>query len=49
MITIDCPWCEAEMRLELGRLHEPETAFECAACGTSVRFVDEPRDLELAA
>ena len=49
MIDITCPWCEEEARLPLVELQAPDAAFTCADCGTTVTFVEEPTELELAA
>jgi transcription elongation factor Elf1 len=49
MLSTVCPWCEEEARLPLLELQEPEATFICAECGTSVSFVEEPVELELAA
>jgi endogenous inhibitor of DNA gyrase (YacG/DUF329 family) len=49
MIDIDCPWCQEEVQLPFPELREPEASFICAECGTSVAFVDEPLELDLAA
>lgn len=49
MISIVCPWCDEEARLPLPELQEPQVTFTCADCGTTVSFVEEPVELDLAA
>jgi len=50
MVTITCPWCEADEPLTFAVLEQPEALFTCTDCGTTVAFVDEPEErLELAA
>ena len=49
MISIVCPWCEEEARLLLPELQEPQAPFTGADCGTTVSFVEEPVELDLAA
>ena len=49
MIDITCPWCEEDVQLAFPELQEPEATVTCADCGTSVAFVDESVELDLAA
>ena len=50
VVTMDCPWCEAEEPLSLAALEASEATFTCPECGTSVSFVEEPEPvLEAAA
>jgi hypothetical protein len=50
MVTVTCPWCEEDALLAFANLEEPEAAFTCTDCGTTVAFVEEPAaPLDLAA
>lgn len=50
MVTIACPWCEAEQPFTLLAVQESEVPFTCSECGTTVLLVDEPAvALDLAA
>ena len=42
MVTVTCPWCDEEEMLALAELQASEASFDCAECGTSIAFVDEP-------
>lgn len=49
MIDITCPWCEEEAPLSLAELQASEANFTCADCGTTVTFVEDAVELDLAA
>ncbi len=49
MIDMTCPWCEEDAQLPLVELQAPEASFTCADCGTTVTFVEESLDFDLAA
>jgi transcription initiation factor IIE alpha subunit len=50
MVTITCPWCDADELVEFRLLESAGSEFVCPDCGTAVRFVDTERDeLDLAA
>ena len=49
MIDITCPWCEEEAPLPLAELQTPEASFTCDDCGTTVDFVEDAVELDLAA
>lgn len=50
MVKVTCPWCEEDALLAYAEFEEPEAAFTCADCGTTVAFVEEPATaFELAA
>jgi transcription elongation factor Elf1 len=50
MVTITCPWCDEDELYAWLELAQPEAAFTCAECGTSIRFEEETAEgLELAA
>ena len=48
MIHLNCPWCEADQRVELTELGDE---FVCPECSTRVLLEEatEPRELALAA
>jgi DNA-directed RNA polymerase subunit RPC12/RpoP len=45
MIHLNCPWCEADQRVELTEL---EDEFVCPACATRVLLETAPEPTELA-
>jgi len=49
MVTIDCPWCEEAALLLFPQPEEPEASFTCSDCGTTIDWVEEPVQLDLAA
>ena len=49
MVTITCPWCQEAEAVSLADIAEPETAFTCLDCGTTVVLIEEAAKLELAA
>jgi hypothetical protein len=50
MVTVICPWCEEDQLLAFAGLQEPQPAFVCLDCGTTIAFVEDPSvALDLAA
>ncbi len=41
MVSIECPWCEAEIRVDL---REPELQLRCEECASSWELADGPSD-----
>ncbi|MEX1294804.1 MAG: hypothetical protein AB1Z67_01400 [Candidatus Limnocylindrales bacterium] len=49
MVSIDCPWCQEVTALPWPLSDEPEAAFTCTDCGTTIDWGKEPAALDLAA
>lgn len=49
MVIIDCPWCEEAALLPFPPPEGHEAPFTCADCGTTIDWVEEPVELDLAA
>ena len=49
MVSFECPWCGDATHLPYPLPEDPEAAFTCVACGTTIEWAEEPVALDLAA